>query len=118
MDQLHFDGQVVVVSGAGRGLGRQHALAFAERGAIVVVNDIGVSLSGDSESKSPAAELVEQINSRGGVAIADFHDVSSAESASKIIESAITNFGRIDVVVNNAGVLNDKSFSNIDEGAF
>jgi NAD(P)-dependent dehydrogenase (short-subunit alcohol dehydrogenase family) len=118
MDQLHFDGQVIVVSGAGRGLGRQHALAFAERGAIVVVNDIGVSLGGESESKSPAAELVEQINSCGGVAIADYHDVSSPESASKIIESAITNFGRIDVVINNAGVLNDKSFLNIDEGAF
>ena len=113
-DNLGFDGQVVVVTGAGRGLGREHALAFAERGASIVVNDIGISLTGDSTSQSPADELVKEIQAAGGTAVADFNDVSTPESAARIVNSALEHFGQIDVVVNNAGILIDKSFPNMD----
>ncbi|CAB4795408.1 unannotated protein [freshwater metagenome] len=116
-DNLGFDGQVVVITGAGRGLGREHALAFAERGASIVVNDIGISLTGDSTSQSPADELVKEIQAAGGTAVADFNDVSTPESAARIVNSALEHFGQIDVVVNNAGILIDKSFPNMDQAS-
>jgi len=115
MTDLNYDGRVVIVTGAGRGLGRSHALAFAERGALVVVNDVGVNVDGQSMAGSPAGELVDQINGNGGTAIADFHDVSTAISAANIVKRAIDEFGRIDVVVNNAGILIDKSFQKMSE---
>jgi NAD(P)-dependent dehydrogenase (short-subunit alcohol dehydrogenase family) len=104
VEKLSFDGKVVVITGAGRGLGRSHALAFAERGALVVVNDIGAGVDGAPLPDSPALELVQMITDAGGTAIADFNDVSSAESAAKIVAHAVDEFGRIDVVVNNAGI--------------
>lgn len=110
MEKLSFDGKVVVITGAGRGLGRSHALAFAERGALVVVNDIGAGVDGAPLPDSPALELVQMITDAGGTATADFNDVSSAESAAKIVAHAVDEFGRIDVVVNNAGILVDRSF--------
>lgn len=110
MDQLGFDGKVVVITGAGRGLGRSHALQFAERGALVVVNDVGAGLHGESTTESPAGELVKSINEQGGTAVADFSDISQPQSAAGLVDRAIKEFGRIDVVVNNAGILLDKSF--------
>jgi len=110
MSELGFDGKVVVITGAGRGLGRSHALQFAQRGALVVVNDVGVGLHGESTTESPASELVKSINDNGGTAIADFSDISLPDSAAQLIERAVKEFGRVDVVVNNAGILLDKSF--------
>jgi len=110
MDRLGFDGKVVVITGAGRGLGRSHALQFAERGALVVVNDVGAGLHGELTAESPASELVTSIKKQGGIAIADFNDISEPQSAAALVHHAITEFGRIDVLVNNAGILLDKSF--------
>ncbi|CAF0908013.1 unnamed protein product [Adineta ricciae] len=110
---LRFDGRVVIVTGAGNGLGKEYALAFGERGASVVVNDLGGSTSGDgSKSSRPADEVVDLIKSRGGKAVADYHSV---EDAKAVIQTAIDNFGRVDILVNNAGILRDKSFVNMTE---
>ncbi|CAF1012491.1 unnamed protein product [Rotaria sordida] len=110
---LRFSARVVVVTGAGNGLGKEYALGFAERGASVVVNDLGGSASGDgNHSSRPADEVVKLIQSRGGKAVADYHSV---EDGKAIIEAAIKNFGRIDILVNNAGILRDKSFMNMTE---
>jgi len=110
MERLGFDGKVVVITGAGRGLGRSHALQFAERGALVVVNDVGAGLHGELTAESPATELVRSIEKQGGIAIADFNDISEPQSAAALVHHAIAEFGRIDVLVNNAGILLDKSF--------
>ena len=103
-DELRFDDQVVVVTGAGRGIGRSHALLFAERGARVVVADYGVEVDGSGSSSTPADEVVAEIRDAGGEAIACFADVSDEEAASSIISTAIGTYGRLDAVVNNAGI--------------
>lgn len=104
MSTLSFQDRVVVITGAGAGLGRAYALELARRGARIVVNDLGGKSSGESASRSPAETVVNEIRSFGGIAVADFNSVVDGE---KIIQSAISHFGRIDVLINNAGILRD-----------
>jgi NAD(P)-dependent dehydrogenase (short-subunit alcohol dehydrogenase family) len=107
------EGRVVIVTGAGRGIGRAHALAFAGEGANLVVNDLGADVDGTGGSVGPASEVVEHIRSLGGEAIANGDDVSSPEGAKRLIQSAIDTFGGLDVVVNNAGILRDRMVINM-----
>ena len=108
--QNMVEGKVVVVTGAGNGIGRDIALAMARHGAKVVVNDIGASLTGDALVLNPGQQVVEEIKALGGQAIANSDSVSDPDSAQRIIESAVDTFGRIDCVVNNAGILRDRIF--------
>lgn len=108
---LRFDNRVVVVTGAGAGLGREYALLFASRGAKVVVNDLGGSFKGEGQSKA-ADVVVKEIRDAGGIAVPDYNSVVEGH---KVIETAISNFGRIDVLINNAGILRDKSVANITD---
>ncbi|MEU8380662.1 SDR family oxidoreductase [Streptosporangium sp. NPDC048865] len=118
MSELRFDGRVAVITGAGHGLGRSHALSLAERGAKVVVNDLGGALDGTGASAGPAAEVVELIRKNGGEATASTDDVATPEGAQAIVETAIDTYGRLDIVVNNAGILRDKSFGKISVEEF
>jgi NAD(P)-dependent dehydrogenase (short-subunit alcohol dehydrogenase family) len=104
MTELRLDGHVAVVTGAGRGLGRAHALLLAERGARVVVNDPGVVLDGTGGDHGPAEEVVDLIRSRGGEAVANFDQVGTAQAAEALIGQALSAFGHIDILVNNAGI--------------
>jgi NAD(P)-dependent dehydrogenase (short-subunit alcohol dehydrogenase family) len=113
MAELGFDGRVAIVTGAGGGLGRQHALLLASRGARVVVNDLGGTVSGEGADEGPAEKVAHEIRDLGGEAVADGHSVSSPEGGAAIVDSAIEAFGRIDIVVNNAGILRDKTFHNM-----
>jgi NAD(P)-dependent dehydrogenase (short-subunit alcohol dehydrogenase family) len=111
---IRFDGQVAVVTGAGGGLGRVYALELAKRGAKVVVNDIGIARDGSGEiSAGPAAQVVAEIQALGGEAVADTHSVSTPEGGKALIDTAIGHFGRVDILINNAGILRDKSFSKM-----
>lgn len=112
MTTVRFDERVVIVTGAGNGLGRSHALEFANRGARVVVNDLGGSAFGDGASKSAADQVVEEIIAAGGEAVANYDSVTDGD---KIVQTALDNFGRIDVVINNAGILRDKSFTKMTD---
>jgi NAD(P)-dependent dehydrogenase (short-subunit alcohol dehydrogenase family) len=109
------EGRVVIVTGAGRGLGRAHALAFARAGAKVVVNDLGVENDGRGGSTGPAAEVVAEIRAAGGEAIADGADVADWEQTARLVQAAIGAFGRLDVVVNNAGFVRDRMFVSCSE---
>ncbi len=109
------EGRVVIVTGAGRGLGRAHALAFAREGARVVVNDLGVSLDGRAPSEGPAAEVVQEIRAAGGEAIANAADIADWEQAAALVRAALDAFGRLDVVMNNAGFVRDRMFANASE---
>jgi len=111
-DQLRFDGKVAVVTGAGGGLGKTYALLFASRGAKVVVNDLGGSFKGEGASHRAADVVVEEIKKAGGTAVANYNSV---EEGDKIIETAIKSFGRVDIVVNNAGILRDVGFHNMTD---
>jgi NAD(P)-dependent dehydrogenase (short-subunit alcohol dehydrogenase family) len=113
MLDLGFDGKVAVITGAGGGLGRQHALLLASRGARVVVNDIGGSVSGEGADRGPAEHVVQEIRDAGGEAVSDGNSVSTAEGGEAIIRTALDEFGRVDIVINNAGILRDKSFHNL-----
>ena len=112
------DGRVTIITGGARGLGRAHALAFAAEGAKVVVNDIGVELDGSGGGTGPAGELVEMIRGMGGEAIANDADVSNWDQAKAMIDQAVDHFGRLDCVVNNAGVVRDRMFANATEDEF
>jgi NAD(P)-dependent dehydrogenase (short-subunit alcohol dehydrogenase family) len=109
------DGRVVVITGAGRGIGRGHALEFARQGAKVVVNDLGTELDGSGGSTGPAADVVEEIRAAGGEAIANGDDISTWEGGANLVQAAIDAFGGLDIVVNNAGVVRDRMFANATE---
>jgi NAD(P)-dependent dehydrogenase (short-subunit alcohol dehydrogenase family) len=107
--------KVAIVTGAGGGIGREHALLFAKEGAKVVVNDMGGARDGTGGAESPASAVVAAIKAAGGQAVASFHDVSNAEGAAGLVKAAVDAFGRVDVLVNNAGILRDKTFLKMDE---
>ena len=113
-----LDGRVVIVTGAGRGLGREHALLMASEGARVVVNDLGGSSVGDGNDLTPAQETVEQIRSAGGTAIVNGDDVADWDGAKRLVAAAITEFGDLHVLVNNAGILRDRMIANMSEDEF
>jgi NAD(P)-dependent dehydrogenase (short-subunit alcohol dehydrogenase family) len=116
MDRV-CEGRVVVVTGAGRGIGRAHALAFAAEGARVVVNDIGAELDGTpgAAPSSPASEVVEEIRAHGGEAMTNGDDVADWDGAQRLVRTAVDSFGGLDVVVNNAGFVRDRMFANASE---
>ena len=105
--------RVCIVTGGGRGIGREHALMLAEHGAKVVVNDLGGSRDGEGEDASAAQEVVSEIKASGGEAVANFADVSDSAAAGKMIQQAIDTFGRLDVLINNAGILRDRMLVNM-----
>jgi NAD(P)-dependent dehydrogenase (short-subunit alcohol dehydrogenase family) len=107
------DGRVVIVTGGGRGIGAEHAVEFARQGARVVVNDLGGAPDGSGADASPAAEVVERITAMGGEAVANTDDVTDFDAAARIVATAIDTFGRLDTVVNNAGMLRDRMFVNM-----
>ncbi len=107
--------RIALVTGAGRGLGRAHALRLAAEGAAVVVNDLGGSVDGEGQSASPAQQVVEEIRALGGRAVASGHNVADWQQAGELVALAVAEFGRLDVVVNNAGILRDRTLSNMSE---
>ena len=113
MSDIRFDDRVVIVTGAGGGLGRTYALDFASRGAKVVVNDLGGASDGTGASASMADQVVKEISEAGGTAVSNHDSVSTPEGGEGIVQTAIDNFGRVDVVINNAGILRDKTFAKL-----
>ena len=110
---INFDNRVAIVTGAGGGLGRSHALQLAERGAKVVVNDLGGNVDGTGGSSEAADKVVEEIKTAGGEAISNGSSVTDKSGVSKLVEDTMSAFGRIDILINNAGVLRDKSFAKV-----
>jgi NAD(P)-dependent dehydrogenase (short-subunit alcohol dehydrogenase family) len=109
------EGRVAIVTGAGRGIGRGHARELARQGAHVVVNDLGGSMSGDGSDTGPAQAVVDEIEAAGGVAVANTDDVADFEGARRLVAQAVDVFGRLDVLVNNAGILRDRMLFNMSE---
>jgi NAD(P)-dependent dehydrogenase (short-subunit alcohol dehydrogenase family) len=110
-----LDGKVAVVTGAGRGIGREHALALARAGARIVVNDLGASLAGEGADTGPAHDVVREIEALGGEAVADGENVADFAGAKRLIDGAVAEFGRLDILVNNAGILRDRMLVNMEE---
>src|ERR1700752_3074647 len=110
-----LEGKVAIITGAGRGIGREEALLMARHGAKLVVNDLGGHFDGTGQSRSPAEDVVKEIRSSGGEAVANFESVTDFKSAKRIFECAIDNFGKVNVVVNNAGILRDRMIFNMSE---
>jgi NAD(P)-dependent dehydrogenase (short-subunit alcohol dehydrogenase family) len=115
--EIDFEGRVAVVTGAGGGLGRSHALLLASRGAKVVVNDLGGSRSGEGGGSEMADQVVDEIKAAGGEAVANYDGVHTWEGGESIVQTALDAFGKIDIVINNAGILRDTSFAKLDEAA-
>ena len=113
MTDIGFDGQVAIVTGAGHGLGRQHALALAARGARVVVNDLGGTVDGSGSDTGPAQQVADEISAAGGEAVADTSSVASQQGGEAIVRTAVDAFCRVDIVLNNAGILRDEAFRNM-----
>ena len=113
-EPITFDGRVGIVTGAGGGLGRTYALELARRGARVVVNDLGGSVDGTGSSESAADRVVSEIEQAGGEAVASYDSVSSPESGEAIVQTALDSYGTVDIVINNAGILRDRSFANME----
>ena len=115
MSEVRFDGRVAIVTGAGGGLGRAHALLLASRGAKVVVNDLGGSRDGTGAGSAMADQVVQEIKNAGGEAVADYHGVDTAEGGEAITKTALDAFGKVDILINNAGILRDRAFHNLAE---
>lgn len=116
--KIRFDGKVAIVTGAGQGLGRAHALALAARGAKVIVNDLGGSIDGSGGSQTVAESVVGEIVADGGEAIASDANVTRYDEVAAMVDAAVKRWGRVDILVNNAGILRDKSFSKLDLADF
>ncbi|WRZ93497.1 SDR family oxidoreductase [Streptomyces sp. NBC_01007] len=116
--RLLCEGRVVIVTGAGRGLGRAHALAYAAEGARLVVNDLGVGLDGSPGPDSPARRVAEEIRAAGGEAVAHGGDIATTEGAASLVRAALETYGRLDTLVNNAGFLRDRMLVNLEEDAW
>jgi NAD(P)-dependent dehydrogenase (short-subunit alcohol dehydrogenase family) len=112
-DVLGYDGKVAIITGSGGGLGREHALLLASRGALVVINDLGGAIDGTGSDKGAAERTVDEIKALGGEAVADTNSVATPEGGKAIVQTALDAFGRVDIVVNNAGILRDKAFHNM-----
>ncbi|MEY2423743.1 MAG: hypothetical protein QOI95_3810 [Acidimicrobiaceae bacterium] len=113
MADLGFDGKVAIITGAGGGLGRSHALELAKRGALIVVNDLGGSVDGEGGSHTAAQKVVDEIKAAGGEAVANYDSVATPEGGESIVQTAVDSFGRVDIIINNAGILRDASFKNM-----
>jgi len=113
-----LEGKVAVVTGAGRGIGREFALCFAREGAKVVVNDVGASLAGEGEGVDPASEVCAEIEALGSQAVPNGDSVSDFEGARRIVQSAVDAFGTVDILVNNAGIVRDRTLLKMDESDF
>jgi len=111
----NLDGKVAIVTGAGRGIGREHALALARSGARIVVNDLGAALSGEGHDDTPAQQVVQEIEALGGEALANDANVADFEQAAAMVQQAVERFGRLDILVNNAGILRDRMLVNMSE---
>jgi NAD(P)-dependent dehydrogenase (short-subunit alcohol dehydrogenase family) len=118
MTELGFDGRVAIITGAGGGLGRQHALMMAKRGALIVVNDLGGSVDGTGSDKGAAQIVVDEIKAAGGEAVANTDSVATPDGGAAIVRAAVDAFGKVDIVINNAGILRDKSFHNMTPDLF
>jgi NAD(P)-dependent dehydrogenase (short-subunit alcohol dehydrogenase family) len=112
-EPITFDGRVAIVTGAGGGLGKEYALELGRRGAMVVVNDLGGAVDGSGASRSAADLVVEEIKDGGGEAVANYDSVATREGGEAIVQTALDGFGGVDIVINNAGILRDKSFANM-----
>jgi len=115
MSDIRFDDRVAVITGAGGGLGRTYALEFAKRGAKVVVNDLGGASDGSGAGTSMADQVVKEITEAGGTAVSNYDSVATPEGGEAIIQTALDNFGQVDIVVNNAGILRDRSFAKLSQ---
>ena len=109
------EGRVAIVTGAGRGVGRQHALQLSKAGAKIIVNDLGAAVDGSGTDVSPAQQVTDEINASGGEAVVNGDDVSSFDGAKNMVDMAINTFGKLDIVVNNAGILRDRMLVNMTE---
>ena len=118
MADVSFENRVVIVTGAGTGLGKAYALDLGKRGAKVVVNDLGGAVDGSGAGNTPADEVVNEIIANGGEAVANYDSVATEEGGESIVQTAIDSFGTVDAVINNAGILRDKSFANMTEEEF
>ena len=114
MSEIRYDGRVAVITGAGGGLGKTYALEMARRGASIVVNDLGGNPDGRGGGQSMADETVSEIKKAGGEAVANYDSVATPEGGEAMVQAAIDSFGRVDIVINNAGILRDKSFANLE----
>jgi len=114
MSEIRYDGRVAVITGAGGGLGKTYSLLLASRGASVVVNDLGGAADGTGGGTSMADQTVKEITEKGGKAVANYDSVSTPEGGEAIVRAAVENFGKVDIVINNAGILRDKSFAKLE----
>ncbi len=114
MPEMRFEGRVCIITGAGGGLGRSHAIELARRGAKVLVNDLGGAVDGNGASTSAAQQVVDDITSLGGYAVPNYDSVATPAGGDAIVQAALSAFGRVDVLVNNAGILRDKAFHKMD----